>query len=111
MRGIPALTAVILTMLCTSLIAIIATLPLLTTTVSAASSRNSSENSRVIPCAVGNGVHESCESCDESKAIEVTQWEQATWVKNFSMGRAPAEVGTGYKVFWVRRETYTEIYC
>lgn len=59
------------------------------------------ENSRIIPCVVGNGNDELCDSCDESKAIEITAWDKANWVKNFTMGDAPSDTGPGYKVYWV----------
>ncbi|KAF2869664.1 hypothetical protein BDV95DRAFT_497356 [Massariosphaeria phaeospora] len=59
-----------------------------------------SANSKIIPCVVGNGNDELCDSCDESKAIEVTSWEKATWVKDFTMGDAPSDTGPGYKVYW-----------
>jgi hypothetical protein len=61
----------------------------------------SARSSSVVPCVVGNGNKELCDSCDESKAIEVTSWNNATWVKDFNMGDAPAETGPGYKVYWV----------
>ncbi|EAT85242.1 hypothetical protein SNOG_07776 [Parastagonospora nodorum SN15] len=60
----------------------------------------SAGSSSVVPCVVGNGNKELCDSCDESKAIEVTSWNNATWVKDFNMGDAPAETGPGYKVYW-----------
>jgi len=77
-----------------SLVAIASTLLSSAPTVSA-------QNSKIIPCTSGNGTDEVCGSCDESKAIEVTAWEQATWVKNFTMANAGAENGLGYRIFWV----------
>jgi hypothetical protein len=82
------------TALLTSLVIVGTTLQLLAPTASARSTR-------VVPCVVGNGKRELCDSCNEGKAIDVTSWDNATWVRDFSMGDAPAETGPGYKVYWV----------
>jgi hypothetical protein len=61
----------------------------------------SAEHSRAIPCAAGQGENSPCDFCDESKAIEVTAWHSATWVRNFTLPNAPARSGGGYDVYWV----------
>lgn len=58
-------------------------------------------NSKVLPCALGNGAETPCDSCDESKAIEVTPWSSATWDKDFTMPEAASQSGPGYDVYWV----------
>lgn len=59
------------------------------------------QNSKVVPCYSGAGNSSTCDICDESKAIQVAAWDNATWVKNFTLPQSPADSGNGYKVHWV----------
>lgn len=61
------------------------------------------QNSKVVPCLGGAGNSTLCDVCDESKAIEVTDWTNVTWVKNFTLSESPADNGLGYRVYWVSK--------
>ncbi|PVI07522.1 hypothetical protein DM02DRAFT_666829 [Periconia macrospinosa] len=76
-------------------------LPLLTVVTLHLASGTWAQYSKITPCAKGSGNESNgCSQCSSDKAIEVTPWENATYVKDFHLEKAASRNGGGYNVWW-----------